>query len=62
MCLYGVAIAASFLTVCATVHYFSLQDPEKVRFFLDRWNPILGGLGAILGGLIVFRSERKVVR
>src|SRR5271154_4152799 len=53
-CLYGGGVAVSFLTVVSTAFYFGLHDPEGAVAFLNVWVPILGGLGVVIGGLIVF--------
>ncbi len=60
-CIFGGACAASFLTVLVAIFRFGLHDPERTAEFLEFWAPVGGLMGAAMGALIVFRSERRAV-
>ncbi len=60
-CILGGACAASFLAVLVTVLRFGLHDPDRATAFLEFWVRAGGLVGAAMGALIVFRSERRTV-
>lgn len=60
-CIVGGACAASFLVVLVAVLRFGLHDPDRATAFLEFWARAGGLVGAAMGALIVFRSERRAV-
>jgi hypothetical protein len=60
-CIFGGACAAAFLAVLIAILRFGLHDPEGATAFLGFWTRVGGLIGAAMGVLIVFRSERRAI-
>jgi hypothetical protein len=61
-CLFGGVVAASILFLLATTFAFGLHDADREFRFIEHWIPFVWFIGAVCGGLIVYRSERSKVQ
>jgi hypothetical protein len=61
-CLFGGVVAASVLFLVATLLVFGLHDADREIRFIRQWIPFVWFFGAVLGGIVVYRSERSRVQ
>ena len=61
-CIIGGSVAASMLFVAASMTIIGHRDLERLVDVILVWLPFFRILGAVLGGLIAYRSERRRVQ
>jgi hypothetical protein len=59
-CIFGGGVAASVILL--VVVSLVSRDPDQQMRLLDRWIWFVRFFGAVCGGLIVYRSERRKVQ